>query len=228
MELDVREVATLLQVPESTVFRLIDEENLPTTRVNGKHRFSRLELFEWANVHRDNCMRLIPPAQSDAPADLGTALEHGGMLSGITGTDRASALEQIVGQLPLPSGADREELLQLLLARETAGTTAIGNGIAIPHARCPMVLPVGEPLVSVCYLEHPIDFGAADGKRVDTLFVLMTPTIPMHLQILARVATLVRNPTVVKLLRERASIDKLVHEARRIAAPARPAAHGEA
>ena len=49
MELDVREVASILHVPEYTIYRLIDEDDLPASQINGQYRFSREELLEWAS-----------------------------------------------------------------------------------------------------------------------------------------------------------------------------------
>ena len=95
--------------------------------------------------------------------------------------------------ISLAEGSDSDLLLQLFLAREAMGSTAMGNGVAIPHPRHPVVLPVSKPLLSLCFLAEPIDFGAPNGEPVHTLFVLLSPTIQTHLQMLARVACLLRD-----------------------------------
>ena len=94
---------------------------------------------------------------------------------------------------PLPADSDPDFLLQLFLAREAMGSTAMGNGVAIPHPRHPVVLPVSKPLLSLCFLAESIDFGAPNGEPVHTLFVLLSPTVQTHLQMLARVACLLRD-----------------------------------
>ena len=93
----------------------------------------------------------------------------------------------MVEVLPLPNGMDRELLLRLFLAREASASTAIGDGIALPHVRNPIVLHVPQPMASLCFLERPVDFGALDGKPVHILFAVISPTTREHLQLLARI-----------------------------------------
>ena len=68
---------------------------------------------------------------------LAEALRAGGIFYGLGGGDTAAALRSIVNTLPLPPNSNRDSLAQLLLAREALGSTAIGEGIAIPHVRRP-------------------------------------------------------------------------------------------
>ena len=119
---------------------------------------------------------------------LVAALEAGGIFHGIKNSDKEHALRALVATLPLPDGVDRELLLRLFLAREASASTAIGDGIALPHVRNPIVLHVMQPMVTLCFLEHPVDFGALDGKPVHVLFSLVCPTVRSHLQILSRLS----------------------------------------
>ena len=68
-------------------------------------------------------------------------------------------------------------LFRLFLAREASTSTAIGRGIALPHARNPVILHVEHPMVTLCFLEQPVEFGASDGKPVEVLFSLVCPTM---------------------------------------------------
>ena len=97
-------------------------------------------------------------------------------------------MRALVEVLPLPEDVDRELLLRLFLAREASASTAIGDGIAIPHVRNPIVLNVKRPMVTLCFLEHPVDFGALDHKPVYILFSLICPTVRSHLQTLSRLS----------------------------------------
>src|SRR5207253_1889536 len=83
---------------------------------------------------------------------LAEALELGGVHYGLQGTSKDHALRALVEVLPLPEGTDRELLLRLFLAREATASTAVGDGIAIPHVRNPIVLHVTRPSVILCYL----------------------------------------------------------------------------
>ena len=70
----------------------------------------------------------------------------------------------------------------------------VGEGIAIPHVRNPIVLHLSRPTVTLCFLERPVDFGALDGQLVTTLFTLISPTIRAHLHLLSRLAFALRDP----------------------------------
>ena len=99
-----------------------------------------------------------------------TALEAGGVFYRVSGFDKESALREVVELLRLPEEVDRPFLLRVLLAREAIAPTAIGDGIAIPHVRNPVVLHVGRPTITLCFLEQPIEYNALDGKPVHALF----------------------------------------------------------
>src|SRR5438128_2157857 len=81
-------------------------------------------------------------------------------------TNKDLALRALVQVLPLPESIDRELLLALFRAREASASTAVGDGIAIPHVRNPIVLHVARPVITLAFLSHPVDFGALDGKPV--------------------------------------------------------------
>jgi nitrogen PTS system EIIA component len=121
-----------------------------------------------------------------------------------------------VAAMPLPEDINREFVLQMLLARESAGSTGIGDGVAIPHARNPIVMHIPRPLVSLCYLEQPIDFGAIDGKPVHTLFTIVSPTIKTHLALLSRLAFALRDKEFAGTIARRRCREEVLPEARRI------------
>ena len=191
MLMKASDVAAQLNEQESTVLRWIKKEKLPATLVKGSYQINRVDLLEWATEHGIK----VPPelyasAQSDVhlPA-LSEAIEAGGVHCGVQGDDTMSVLRNVVNLLKLPPQMDPEFLLQVLLAREALGTTAVGGGIAIPHVRNPILLQnKPSPAISVCFLENPIDFGALDGQPVRILFLLTSPTVKVHLHLLARLA----------------------------------------
>ena len=82
-----------------------------------------------------------------------------------------------------------DQVLDHLISREKLGSTALGQGIAIPHCR---VGDCAEPLGALLTLEEPIPFDAPDDQPVDLLFVLLVPedAHQQHLDILATVARL--------------------------------------
>ena len=80
-----------------------------------------------------------------------------------------------------------ENIYRALLAREKLGSTAIGEGIAIPHCR---ISECAEAAGCLLTLQEPIDFGSTDGRDVDVIFVLLVPeeATQAHLNLLAALA----------------------------------------
>ena len=98
------------------------------------------------------------------------------------------------------------------------GSTGVGHGVAIPHVRNPILLQVDEPIVSLCLLREPVDFGAIDGRPVHALFTVISPTVPMHLRILAELSYLLHDPELRARLDRRASAAALMERIRTLEA----------
>ena len=95
---------------------------------------------------------------------------------------------------------DAKIVLEALTKREKLGSTAVGNGIAIPHANCP---DIDKPKVFVALLSNSLDFNANDDQPVDIIFLLLAPdnSGSEHLQALALVSRLLRNKELTTKLR---------------------------
>ncbi len=196
MQLTVRDVAHLLNVSEKTIYRWLSQGHLPAYKVNEQYRFNRAELLEWATSQKINVsVEIFNEPESSVPAavSLAEAIESGGIHYRVGGTDKASVLACVVELLHLPDEVDRKFLLNVLLTRESLGSTGVGDGIAIPHVRNPIVLHIPRPMVAIGFLETPIDFAALDGKPVHTLFTLISPTIRAHLGLLSKLAFALRD-----------------------------------
>lgn len=217
MKLTVRDLATVFDASEDTIERWIRDDGLPHHRVHGQNRFHRAEILEWANLHG---VRIAKDPQLDERgggplARLSDALAVGGIHYGVNVADQESLLRAVVERMALPDDVDREMVFDVLLARENMGSTGIGGGIAIPHVRNPVVLPVAHPAVTLCFLEHPVEFNAIDHQPVDTVFAIVAPTIRLHLSVLARLAAVLHDPAFASALKERAPAKRLVALARR-------------
>jgi nitrogen PTS system EIIA component len=208
MNLSVRETAGLLKVSEKTIYRWIKQQTIPAYRVQDQYRFNRAEILEWATSRRLNVSSEIftePEAEGQPVPSLLDALEVGGVFYRVSGDDKESALREVVELLRLPDEVDREFLLRVLLAREAIASTAVGDGIAIPHVRNPVVLHVGRPSLSLCFLDQPIEYGALDCKPVDTLFTIISPTTRAHLHLMAKLSFVLRDQDVRDAVRRQES-----------------------
>jgi PTS system nitrogen regulatory IIA component len=229
MKVNVRQAAKLLSVSESEIYRWVDSGELPCLLVKHQPLFGRAELLEWATARRlPVSLELFENGDEEASRlRLADTLERGGVFHNVPGSDRVSVLRAIVERLPLPDEEDRDLLLQILLARESTGSSGIGDGIAIPHVRSPLVFPGTSGLATLSYLASPVPFNAVDGNPVHTVFTLLSPTIRGHLQLLSRLSAALLDMGFKAAVLRRAGRDEIVAEARRVeAALAEKHAHG--
>lgn len=221
MQLTVREVSGLLSVSEKTLYRWIKKGSIPAYRVNEQYRFHRAELLEWATAQKIGISADIFHDDGPAlqvPVVLSDSLQRGGITYRLAAKDKATVLRLSVESMHLPEEVDREQLLQVILAREALASTGIGDGVAIPHVRSPIVLHIPRPTVALCFLEQPVDFGALDGKPVHCLFTMVSPTVRAHLQLLSRLVFALRDPGFKRVIVQQALRDEILAALRRVEA----------
>jgi PTS system nitrogen regulatory IIA component len=225
--LTVREVAHILDVSERTVLRWIRTGDLPASRSRERYRVNPVDLLEWASARG---VELSPEFGERwalrALPSLSDALTAGGIHYNVPGHSKDTVLRAVVRQLPLANEQEREFVLQGLLAREALGSTAVGDGVAIPHVRNPIILHIGQPAVALSFLEHAIDFGALDDKPVSVLFTLVSPTVRLHLHLLSRLGYVLHDAELRRLLRERGEGGRIIERVQQLESGMRPAAAG--
>ncbi len=213
MQIDVKEAARLLAVSEKSIYRWLKNGNLPGYRVSGQYRFNRAELLEWATSRRLNVLPdIIPQAPETAPA-LAEAIRTGGIHYRVAGADKAEVLASVVALMRLPEEVDRRYLLEVLLSRESLGSTGIGEGVAVPHVRNPIILFSPRPVMTLCFLERGIDFDSIDGEPVHTLFTLVSPTVRSHLGLLSRLTFALRQPDFRRTIAGQAAREQILDAA---------------
>jgi len=228
MQLGVRDVAKILNVSEKSIYRWIQSGQLPAYKVNDQYRFNRAELLEWATAQKINVSTDLfkePDASAELMPDFADALDAGGIFYRLDGHDKDSAIRSAISVMKLPPDMDREFLFRVLLARESMASTGIGDGIAIPHVRNPIVLSVNQPAICLCFLEKPVEFGAIDDKPVHTLFTLISPTVRIHLYLLSRLATSLRDPGFKAAVDRQAPRDEILAAARAVSTAQKEASH---
>jgi PTS system nitrogen regulatory IIA component len=106
------------------------------------------------------------------------------------------------------SATTAEKIFQVLLERERLGSTGLGKGVAIPHARVP---DLPHTVAAMLTLENPVDFESVDGQPVDIAFGLLVPEddTDNHLQHLSRLVTLFRDPDVCEKIRSATSAEAI-------------------
>lgn len=99
-------------------------------------------------------------------------------------------------------------VLRAVLKRERTGTTGVGRGIAIPHCK---TSAVAEPFVAFARTTEPIEYGAADGDPVHSLFLVVSPpeAADAHVEVLRSVAKIARDDYTTRVLRNTSTADGL-------------------
>jgi nitrogen PTS system EIIA component len=215
MQLTVKELAKLLNVTERTIYRWIKEQSIPVYKIHDQYRFNRVEILDWATTKKINISHEIlnDIADVNVPVhSLTETIRRGGIHYRVEGKDKKSLLTSIVHLLTLPEDVNKDILLRAMLVREELGSTGFGDGIAIPHARYPIVTHIPSAIVSICFAEQPVDFGAIDGKPVTCLFTLISPTVRSHLKTLSRIAYVLQNAFVKDAIVNQKSREVIVSE----------------
>lgn len=219
MALTVRDAARLLATDEERIHRWIEAGEIPFSRAHDQLRLNRAELLEWATA-RGIPLSVEAFRDEGGPSiSLARALRIGGVHHDVPGRDSESVLRAVVEGLPLSDPADRDLVCQVLLAAERMGSSAIGEGIAIPHVRRPLVFHRDDPVVALSFLVTPLDFHAPDARPVFAMFTMISPTIGTHLHLLARLAAALHDERFKAAIVAKASAETILREAERLEAP---------
>ena len=127
-------------------------------------------------------------------------------------SDQDGVLEELVNQIPELAKQEtaRATLLRALHEREQLHSTAIGDGIALPHARNGLVGLVNHSIVVFGRHQTGILYGALDNVPARLFFLLIAPTVTQHLAILARLSRLLRDPKLRQALLTADRPDKVI------------------
>lgn len=152
--------------------------------------------------------------QSDLSMDISTLLERGGVFYNIGGNSVTEVLSNLVEVLALPPSLAKEQLKKAIIEREELMPTAVGNGIALPHPRSPLLSEVQDQFITIAFLQKAIDWKALDGQPVQTLILIVSATPKTHLWTLSRISFLCQQESFRNLLDQRASKEELIEAIR--------------
>jgi PTS system nitrogen regulatory IIA component len=121
--------------------------------------------------------------------------------AGVVAADKEELLEELARKAGAALNVEPEHILSELVKREELGSTGMGGGVALPHAR---FAEPAKPFGMLARLKKPIDFDAVDGKPVDTVFLLLLPDAAAGKQLgaLALFARKLRDPAAMAALRQ--------------------------
>lgn len=210
MDLKIKDIVELLSVNEKTVYRWIKDKKIPCYKINHQYRFNRAEINEWILLNKIEMSSTFIP-ESASKISLAKLIESNGIVENIPGKNLHEVLQNAVDKIKTPDDLSKQDIISALISREELMPTAIGKGIAIPHPRNPIITNPQNASVSVCYLETPLNFSALDNENVHTMFILLSASPKMHLEILSRISFLCHQENFLNLLKSKAPKDEVIN-----------------
>jgi PTS system nitrogen regulatory IIA component len=206
--MDLEQLAAYLQRDARELGKLASRGYLPGHKVSGQWRFHQAEINQWLETQM--------PSYSEQEL---TALEHGASRSRAQEPLIAELLSEATSAVPLLASTkvsvlkelvrlaeqswqvyDAEAVLQAVRQREELGSTALDEGVAIPHPR-PLPNLLGDNVLAYGRTAAPLPFGAPHGGLTDIFFLVCCRDNRTHLRILARLSRLLRRPGFLDDLR---------------------------
>jgi nitrogen PTS system EIIA component len=121
------------------------------------------------------------------------------VLLDVRASDKGSLLQELSAEAASALGLDATQVADLIAKREELGSTGVGQGVALPHAR---LKPLKTPFGLLARLRRPIDFAAIDDRPVDIVFLLLPDAADSaQLNALACVARMLRDEDVLRTIR---------------------------
>lgn len=132
--------------------------------------------------------------------DVSDFLAEDQVIGDLRSTSKKALLQNLSGRLARSLSLNEADVFDALMARERLGSTGVGHGVAIPHARLD---GLGKIAGLFARLATPIDFESIDEEPVDLVFLLLAPEDAGsdHLKALSRISRLLRDPNQCAKLR---------------------------
>lgn len=208
------EIARYLKVSEKTVMRMVRAGKIPGAKVASQWRFMRAAVDDWLNARMyalprtglykviNTADRVVPISELVSPQRIVLDLKPG-------------EIEPVLAQLIVPLRGsdlvpDPDEFLSQLVAREEMISTAIGHGLAVPHARSPESIEVPAPFLIIGICRRGTDFNALDGRKTYVFALPCTNRESEHLHMMAKISLLFRKQGIIKQMRTAESVAEIM------------------
>lgn len=201
MDLELKDVAELLNVAEPTILEWLASGAIPAYRWNDHYRFNRSEIEDWliqrsshenferVNNSLDTRDECVATKAGSLQFGLYRALYRGEVLDKVPGETKEAIIRYTMQRMADRFHFDADVLAELFLDRERMMPTGLGFGIGVPHTR-DFLLDTHYDIIVTVFPKQPLDYGALDGVPVHTLFFLFACDDRSHLNLLSKVAHL--------------------------------------
>jgi PTS system nitrogen regulatory IIA component len=207
--MNLEQLASYLRRDIREVGKLANRGYLPGHKVGGEWRFARAEINQWIETQlpeytEKQLVDLESAARGDSSEPLITELlSEASMAVPLAASTKASVLRELVALAEQSWQVyDPAAILHAIKAREDMGSTALPNGVAIPHPRRPLPNALGESVIAYARTSSGIPYGAPRGELTDIYFLVCCRDDQTHLRVLARLTRLLMQPGFLEELRE--------------------------
>jgi PTS system nitrogen regulatory IIA component len=203
------ELASYLKRDVREVGKLASRGHLPGHKVGGEWRFARAEINQWIETQLPAYtekqleeLESVGRGGSEEPLVAGL-LSEASVAVPLAASTKGSVLRELVSLAEQSWQVyDAPAILDAIKAREEMGSTALPNGVAIPHPRRPLPNALGESVIAYARTTSGIPFGAPRGELTDVFFLVCCRDDQTHLRVLARLTRLLMQPGFLDDLRE--------------------------
>ena len=203
--MDMEQLAAYLRRDVREVGKLANRGHLPGHKVGGQWRFARAEINYWIETQLHGYTEEQLSAlerRGDAPLLLTDLLSEVSVAVPMPATTKSSALRELVALAERSWQVyDAAAVLEAIRAREEMGSTALPNGVAIPHPRRALPNALGDAVMAYGRTATGIPFGGERGALTDIFFLVCCRDDATHLQVLARLTRLLQRPGFLDELR---------------------------
>jgi PTS system nitrogen regulatory IIA component len=207
--MDLDQLAFYLQRDVREVTKLASRGHLPGRKVGGEWRFARAEINHWIETQISDyteqqlaALERAGSSQEDQEPLIATLLSEATTAVPLVAGTRGSVLRELVSLAENSWQVyDPEAILEAIRQREEMASTALENGVALPHPHRPLAAALGESLIAYGRTASGIPFGEPGGGLTDIYFLVCCRDDRTHLQVLARLTRLLLRPDFVTELR---------------------------
>jgi len=137
-------------------------------------------------------------------------ISRGDVYYNIQGKSPEEVVASLVKVIRTPKAINKTLLSAALLERESLGSTALGDGFAIPHPRKQLAANEDDAFIALGYLDNPVDWNAPDGKPVTIIFLLLSRDTKEHLVALSELACIAQDASFKAFLTKHPSKQALL------------------
>lgn len=196
----IKEVSRYLKMNERTVYKLIQGGQIPAAKLGKQWRLNKEKLNEWLGFQMAELpsedLAYLEKDHKESIIKIAPLLKEENVVFNFYANSKTQAIRKLVDIIVKNnklSPSQGEKLLQATIERERLCSTAVGEGVAIPHPRNVVITETKKTLLGVGVCKRGMDFESIDAKPTYLIFLLSAPRSDIHLKLMARLSRLLRD-----------------------------------